>query len=382
MTEFKNFFIIGSSGRNSGKTEFACRVIEKQSKTHHIVGVKVKLVCTDKSECDNLCQNCLAGTLPDPGFIISTENNTESGKDTSRMLAAGAQTVFFLQTEKDKLEEGLNKLLKLIPEHAMVVCESNALRSFIEPSLFILIKNNDDDHIKESFAHNHELSDLTIDFHQNSRNFDPNRINIHNFKWVIKHQATAIILAGGKSSRMNGIDKSMIEIDGIPMIEHIIRQLQPHFEQIIIGSNETEKFEFLQFPVVSDIEKNKGPLMGIYSCLKASDNVVNFITACDIPIMNISLIYKMLKLSSDNDIVIPVSENQHFEPLFAVYKKDVIPQVETLLNNDIFKIIKLIPLVKTKFLTHENLNWYHNLNSTSDFEVYKTILTNKKDNYL
>lgn len=164
-----------------------------------------------------------------------------------------------------------------------------------------------------------------------------------------------------------GSDKSLLPINGNTMIEHIIRQLNPLFGTIIIGANDPARYGFLNLQVVADIEEGKGPLMGILSCLKASPNKVNFVTACDIPNMNLKLIEKMLLLSGEADAIIPVNHENQFEPLFAVYCKSVIPAIESMLDNKNYKVIDLAAKVKTRFIDFEKGTWYENLNQKADY---------------
>jgi molybdopterin-guanine dinucleotide biosynthesis protein A len=186
----------------------------------------------------------------------------------------------------------------------------------------------------------------------------------------ISPPATAIILAGGKSSRMDGQDKSLLPVAGKTLIRHIIGQLEPHFSEIIIGANETEKYGFLKLPLVPDIEKDKGPLGGIHACLLASSNYINFITACDIPLMNIELIKNMIILAADADIVMPVTKDQKYEPLFAVYKKSAIAPIEEILKNNGRRVIELLKYLKCRTVEIDGDNWYKNLNSEEDYRNF------------
>lgn len=183
-------------------------------------------------------------------------------------------------------------------------------------------------------------------------------------------EVTAIILAGGKSSRMGGEDKSLLPINGIPLIQHIVNQLEGHFDEIIIGTNDMKKYSFLNLRVVPDVEKYKGPLMGIYSCLLASKSEVNFVTACDIPKMNIEMINKMVNLSSDVDIVMPVNGGDKYEPLFAVYKKRIIPHIEKIISNSDLRIVELLNYTHYKLLEINDYGWYKNLNAKEDYLRY------------
>ncbi len=185
-----------------------------------------------------------------------------------------------------------------------------------------------------------------------------------------KHKATAVILAGGKGSRMGGADKALLDRGGEPIIAHIKRQLETHFDEIIVGANDRKKYAFLQCRVVPDIESGKGPLMGIYSCLIASGNDVNFVTACDIPEMNPGLIREMISLSSDADIVMPAGSGEKYEPLYAVYRKSVTGQIAGLLKQDKRRIIDLFSVSRVKFVNFSHGQWYHNLNRRSAYLDY------------
>ena len=181
---------------------------------------------------------------------------------------------------------------------------------------------------------------------------------------------TAIVLAGGKSSRMGGADKSMLEVNGIPMIQFIVNQLEGYFDEIIIGANDIEKYRFLGLRVIPDIEQGKGPLMGIYSCLLESGNDLNFITACDIPVMDTGLILKMLNIARDADIVVPVKGENEYEPLYGIYRKSVIHEAEVVLGEGKRKIADLFSRCNTRFIDFNSGDWYHNLNFRDDYLRY------------
>ncbi len=186
---------------------------------------------------------------------------------------------------------------------------------------------------------------------------------------------TAIVLAGGKNTRMGGVDKSLLPVKGIPMIRHIADQLHSHFSEILIGGD-VAKYNFLGYRVIPDVSKGMGPLMGIYSCLLASGSDLNFITACDIPDINISLVSKMLELAADADIVMPVHGEDSFEPLHAIYRKTVIPVARELLDEGRLRIAGLFGVLKTKFIPFDGREWYYNLNYPADYNDYNE---DKKD---
>lgn len=191
-----------------------------------------------------------------------------------------------------------------------------------------------------------------------------------NDKKCIRENAAAIILAGGKSSRM-GRDKSLLAADSLPLIGKIVCQLKDHFPEIIIGANDVEKYRFLNLPVITDLEEGKGPLMGIYSTLLSSKHEINFVVACDIPDLNMKYVKELIRQAKDYQIVVPTWKDGKHEPLFAVYTKSILNNVKNLLDAGQRKISLLFELVDVKYVPlPDEMNWYKNLNTMEDYKKY------------
>jgi len=378
MVKKSNYIIIGSTGRNTGKTEFACRLIKQYSPKQKIIGVKVVAINKCEGNCPRGGKGCGVCTSLKGDYEIFEETKLDPAKDTSRMLIAGAHKVYFLKVDKDFLEKGIKALVKTLPPDAMVVLESNSIRKVIEPGLFLVIKNLNERKVKESCAEVISYANKIIEFDNMSWDFPPERVIVKNNSWFIRQKATAIVLAGGKSSRMGGEDKSMLLVNGMPLIQHIVNQLDNHFDEVIIGANDVEKYSFLGKKVVPDIERDKGPLMGIYSCLKESSSDVNFITACDIPEMNMKLIQNMINLSTDVDIVMPVKDGDKHEPLYAVYKKSATEEAKSIISRNGRRIIELLNNLHVKLVEFNDDGWYQNLNLKVDYEIYINKVKERK----
>ncbi|MBN2666939.1 MAG: molybdenum cofactor guanylyltransferase [Bacteroidales bacterium] len=181
---------------------------------------------------------------------------------------------------------------------------------------------------------------------------------------------TAIVLAGGRSTRMEGKDKSLLSVNGVPLIRYITDQLRSHFGEIIIGGD-PHKYSFLGYRVIPDEIEGKGPLMGLYSCLAASGTELNFITACDIPEIKPEFVESMLMLSEGFDIVMPVNETGEYEPLHAIYRRTVRPVAGKLLGESRLKLSDLAGLVRTRHIRFDSRGWYHNINNKDDYENYE-----------
>lgn len=126
-----NLIIIAGTGTKSGKTSMACKIIE-QFKTHNITAIKISPHLHETSD-------GLIALSEEKGYAIYEETNGDTTKDTSRMLRSGASKVYFATVWDDKLPDVFFKIMKDIPADSPVICESPALRNFVEPGVFILM---------------------------------------------------------------------------------------------------------------------------------------------------------------------------------------------------------------------------------------------------
>ena len=369
--EQKNMIMIGAAGRNVGKTEFACTLIKKAKSAGDVIALKVTTIKEKNGDCPRGGEGCGVCTSLEGNFSITVEANKKSDKDTSRMLAAGAAKVYWLRVLKEHLTEGIDAFLKMIPAGTPVVCESNSLRLVLKPGIFVVIREKGSDKVKESCRNVIDMTDKFLIFNGNGFENPIDGFFFNNGKWIVKKNASAIILAGGKSSRM-GRDKSMMPVNGKPMIEHISDILKNHFQDILIGTNDPDKYSFLELKTIMDQMPDQGPLMGILSCLEESPNDLNFITACDQPNINPEFIDMMLEQAADYDAVIPVSLNGKNEPLFAIYKKSITPVIKNLLKNEKRRISALFEIINVKYINFDSQAWYKNINTIEDYKNYRS----------
>ena len=83
---------------------------------------------------------------------------------------------------------------------------------------------------------------------------------------------TGVILAGGRSRRMGGGDKGLLDLGGKPMLAHVIDRLAPQVGRMIINANgEPRRFAAWSLPVVPDtVGGFAGPLAGVLAGMRWS----------------------------------------------------------------------------------------------------------------
>jgi len=128
-----NLLLIAGTGIMSGKTTIACRIIEQFSNLN-ITAIKISPHFHETTPGLNIIYE-------EEGYAIYKETNSDATKDTSRMLKSGASKVYFANVTDERLLFVFNKIQNLIPEGTPIICESPALRNFIEPGVFIIISS-------------------------------------------------------------------------------------------------------------------------------------------------------------------------------------------------------------------------------------------------
>ena len=187
---------------------------------------------------------------------------------------------------------------------------------------------------------------------------------------------TAIILAGGKSSRMN-TDKKYLKINDSSLFDRVLSQTEKFFQNIIVSSSQNKEIRSGKFRIVYDVYSNRGPLSGILSGLIGSATEKNFIIAADIPELSAELISEMYNFTDDYEIVIAESGAGKIEPLFGFYNKSTIPVIKENLSMGKNKILDIFENTTIKIVRMKNTDWYFNLNTEEDYKRYLLYLNHR-----
>lgn len=191
-----------------------------------------------------------------------------------------------------------------------------------------------------------------------------------------KRKITAILLAGGKSSRM-GTDKGIVEINGVKMIESIILAVKPVVNEIIIIAN-NDHYDYLGYSVYNDLIKESGPLAGIYTGLFYSNTETNLVISCDVPFVNEGLLSYIVDNAGQCEVAVPV-HNGKTEPLCAIYSKKCLDNFKNLIINKELKMHNVLNYFLTKqIFISEKLSFYNsklftNVNSLDELSKLKEV---------
>ena len=136
-----------------------------------------------------------------------------------------------------------------------------------------------------------------------------------------REKITGLVLAGGQGSRFGGQDKGLIELNGRPLIEHVLSRLAPQVGRVLINANRNiESYAGYGYEVVSDAYTGyQGPLAGIASGLQAATSEYLLCVPCDSPLLLANLAERLYDGCAQREARIAIPDDgQRTHPVFAL----------------------------------------------------------------
>ncbi len=156
---------------------------------------------------------------------------------------------------------------------------------------------------------------------------------------------TGVIQAGGRSTRMGGEPKALMELGGKRIIERIVEVLGSVLSDLLIVTNTPQLYAFLGLPMIPDVFPEHGSLGGIYTGLKAANGDAAFTVACDMPFLRAEVVRLVVSRAGEADVVIP-KVGEQYETLHALYAKACLRHMEAALQAERFRVVGFFPNVK------------------------------------
>ena len=183
----------------------------------------------------------------------------------------------------------------------------------------------------------------------------------------------AIILAGGKSSRM-GQDKASMILGGKTVIQHVIDNLFFVFEEIFISGNHNN------YPIskgiIKDVTTQKGPIGGIRSALEFCQEDI-FVCSCDMPFVSSDLIKNILQKKIENRINV-VRFGEKLYPVLGIYPFSILTDLKKTIESGNLRMISFLEQQNAHYIDLED-SFEHqllNINTPENFRNAEIIFNN------
>jgi len=149
---------------------------------------------------------------------------------------------------------------------------------------------------------------------------------------------TGVIQAGGRSTRMGGQPKALMDLGGRRIIDRVADVVRAVADDVLIVTNTPDLYAWLGLPMVPDVFPDHGSLGGIYSGLLAARGDTAFTVACDMPFLMPEVARLVTERAGAADVVAPRVGDQ-WETLHACYGRACLEPIETRLRAGRLKIV-------------------------------------------
>ncbi len=152
----------------------------------------------------------------------------------------------------------------------------------------------------------------------------------------MQSSVTGLILAGGKGSRMGGVDKGLQAFRGKRLVDHVYERLAPQVGGIIINANQNhEEYKTFGVRVVSDaIGGYAGPLAGLHAGLSVSKRPFLASVPCDSPFLSADLIERLYQRIDETGAELAVAKTgEQPHPVFSLMRRAVLDHLADFLKD-------------------------------------------------
>ena len=191
---------------------------------------------------------------------------------------------------------------------------------------------------------------------------------------------TGVIQAGGRSVRMGGRPKALMELGGRRIIERVLDVVRQVADDLLIVTNTPELYASLGLPMVPDAFPDHGSLGGIYSGLRAAAGDAAFTVACDMPFLMVEVARLVTARAAEADVVVP-RVGEQWETLHACYGKACLEPIETRLLAGRLKIVGFYEDVRVLTIGGDEVARHRapeivfmNVNTPQDLEAARGLL--------
>lgn len=182
----------------------------------------------------------------------------------------------------------------------------------------------------------------------------------------------AIVLAGGKSSRM-GQNKALMMLGGRTVIQRVLDVVSSVFDEVYISGN-CFYYHFLSKGIIEDNIEQKGPMGGIYSALEYFKEDI-FVCSCDMPFISSDLIRDILQKKEENRINV-IRFREKIYPVLGVYPYSAMDAIRKAIDAEKLRMKAFLEEQQANFIQYENdlEDQLLNINTPENFRKAEIIV--------
>ncbi len=189
----------------------------------------------------------------------------------------------------------------------------------------------------------------------------------------------AVVLAGGRATRLGGVNKALLEVGGRRIIDRVVGTLRLVAERIVIVGHLSDGLDLPGTTVLADDYPGAGTLAALHKGILASECELCLAVGCDMPFLSRPLLARLVELSEGYDVAVP-RIGPYLEALHAAYRATCLPVIEAAISRRQLKIIDFYMQVRTREVPEvelrrldPELRSFLNVNTIDDLEKARAL---------
>jgi len=187
---------------------------------------------------------------------------------------------------------------------------------------------------------------------------------------------TGLILAGGRGSRMGGVDKGLQNHHGVPLAMHALMRLSPQVGEIMINANRNlGAYESMGVPVWPDtLSDYAGPLAGFLTGLERCETPYLVTVPCDSPLFPADLVARLAQALEAADAEVAMAATLEdgalqVQPVFCLMKSDVLESLVRFTQSGQRKIDKWTAQLRCVEVAFDDAAAFRNANTPDELKA-------------
>jgi molybdopterin-guanine dinucleotide biosynthesis protein A len=190
-----------------------------------------------------------------------------------------------------------------------------------------------------------------------------------------KNEITGLVLAGGRGSRMGGVDKGLQSHLGVPLAMHALLRLQPQVGHMMINANRNlGAYESMGVPVWPDAQSDfPGPLAGMLAGLERCETPYLVTVPCDTPNFPLDLVERLAEsLGRDNAEIAMAATREGDrlmpQPVFSLLRAELMESLVRFMQAGERKIDRWTASHRCVMVTFDDAAAFDNANTIEELQ--------------
>ena len=168
-------------------------------------------------------------------------------------------------------------------------------------------------------------------------------------------RTAGVILAGGRSRRMGGVNKALLPLAGKPMLSHVIERVKPQVTDLALSvERRSASFDPFGLHQLPDCNPDGGPLGGLFTALSWMDSACDWLllVPCDAPFVPGDLAEHLRGSAAESGLAGAVVRYKgEIQPTFSLWHRSILPDLEQAVTaggmSGFKQFLRMVPLSET-----------------------------------